>query len=54
MDDPVTVAEVNIMPEQFLKKKFCNEHCFIGMIKKSVTPEQLRGIVIHYKLAKEI
>lgn len=53
-ENPLKIIEINIKPELFLNKFFCNESCIHQLIKKKIKPEELRGITILYKTSQEV
>lgn len=54
IERPLRLVEININPELFLGKDFCNEACFLQFMKRNIHPQKLRGITIHYKTSQEL
>lgn len=54
MKNPLKIIEINIKPEIFLNKEFCDEPCLQEFIRKNIKSEELRGSAIEYKTSQEI
>lgn len=54
IEKPMIIEEINIKPDLFLKKPFCNDFCIQKFIKKNIKQEELKGITILYKTTQEV